>query len=158
MIDIPVAAALPMVAATTLMALAVRTSLLRLTLVTSSSMLPTLRPGSRRLTVRVGHVDRLARGDIVVVRSDELGLDVVKRVVGLPGEAVRIEGSGAVWVDGMPLDEPHVRFPGGPGGSFLVPADSILVLGDNRAASNDGRHWHDPYIRSAALRGRLVPR
>lgn len=158
MVQIPIAAAMLVVAAATLLAVAVRRYLLVWTSVTSESMLPTLRPGDRRLTLRTGRLRRIERGDIVVARSHELGTDVIKRVIGLPGDAVTVDDSGAVEVGGSPLVEPYVARPGGPGGRFVVPPGAVLVLGDNRQASSDSRVWHDPYLPQAALRGRLVRR
>jgi signal peptidase I len=72
--------------------------------------------------------------------------DYIKRVIGLPGDSIEIEG-GAVFVNGEPLDEPYLpdglrtdadsRFPH----PYVVPADSLLVLGDNRPNSSDGRRF-----------------
>lgn len=153
---VPVAAALLAVAAAVLAAVVVRRTLVHWTTVTSQSMLPTLRPGDRRLTVRARDLSRLVRGDVVVVRSDELGMDVVKRVIGLPGDRVVVAGDGTVEVNDAGLHEGYVAFPGGPGGRFHVPPGTLLVLGDNRAASHDARQWRDPYLPAHALRGRLV--
>ena len=155
MVEIPVVAALLAVAAATLLALAVRRWGFGVTSVTSTSMLPTLRPGDRRLTIRSHGLRGLRRGDVVVARSPELGIDVVKRLIGLPGEVVTIRPDGTVTIDGAPLAEPYVELPSGPGGRYRVPPGTFLVLGDNRAASSDSRRWRDPYLPEAALRGRL---
>jgi signal peptidase I len=86
-------------------------------LVQGESMLPTLRPGQR---IAVGPPTRpLRRGAVVVVRHPARdGLEMVKRVVGLPGDRVPL-------LDGR-LD------------AVLGP-DEYLVLGDHREASTDGR-------------------
>ena len=156
MSQIPIALALVVIAAVALLAAAIRGSLLSWTAITSHSMAPTLRPGQRRLTLRVRSIRRVERGDILVLRSEEVGADVIKRVVGLPGDQVRIAADGAVEVNGRRLVEPYVGFPGGPGGGFQVPIGRILVLGDNRADSSDSRRWREPYVRQTALRGRLL--
>ena len=156
MSQIPVNVALAVIAAAALLAAAIRRSLLRWTSVTSHSMAPTLRPGQRRLTLRARTVRRLQPGDIVVLRSVELGTDVIKRVVGLPGDHVHIGADGAVEVNGTQLPERYVTFPGGPDGRFHVPAGRILVLGDNRANSDDSRRWRNAYVPQTALRGRLL--
>ena len=65
----------------------------------------------------------------------------VKRIVGLPGDRIRIQ-EGAVFVNGVPLAEPYVEHPSADTLSErTVPADSYFVLGDNRAQSDDSRHW-----------------
>jgi signal peptidase I len=84
-----------------------------------------------------------ARGDIIAFRHESADTTEVfiKRIVGLPGDRVRIE-RGTVYVNGVAISEPYVRFPDTR--SFperTVPADSLYVLGDNRAASDDSRYW-----------------
>ncbi|HKQ03115.1 MAG TPA: signal peptidase I [Actinomycetes bacterium] len=73
--------------------------------------------------------------------SGSKDLEVVKRVVGLPGERVRL-AAGRLEVDGAPVPEPYLH--GGPVAGELElelgPAQ-YLVLGDHRAASTDGRDF-----------------
>ncbi len=126
-----------------------------LTRVESWSMAPALRPGSLLLTRRLRQSDVVRRGDVVVLRSAELGRRVVKRVVGLPGETVVVDDRG-VSVDGVRLAEPYVLTHGGPGGSFSVPDGAYLVLGDNRARSSDSRSWRQPFVARSTIDGRRV--
>jgi signal peptidase I len=126
------------------------------TMVESESMLPTLAPGQRLLTRRPGLSRRVRRGDIVVIRSAELGRVIVKRVIGLPGEHVDV-AAGEVRVDGKPLPEPYVTGRGGRSGSFDVPDGHLLLLGDNRTGSSDSRSWRQPYLPLTALRGTVLP-
>ncbi|MBI3748243.1 MAG: signal peptidase I [Chloroflexi bacterium] len=126
-----------------------------LTRVESWSMAPTLRPGSLLLTRRLRRSDGVRRGEVVVLRSAELGRRVVKRVVGLPGETVVVDGRG-VSVDGARLPEPYVLGNGGAGGSYSVPDGTYFVLGDNRARSSDSRSWREPFVARSAIEGRWI--
>lgn len=149
------AAALP---AAVVAGFAVRRWLVFVTVVHSVSMAPALGPGQRVLTRGLRTPGRIRRGDIVVVSSLELGRTVVKRVLGLPGEQVVIEPAGSIRVNGSPVPEPYVAYPGGPGGTFQVPPGHVLLLGDNRACSTDSRHWKQPYLPVAAVRGTVMHR
>ena len=124
--------------ALTAAALAVRRARLEPMLVKGGSMRPTLDPGQR---IAVAPLVRTpARGDLVVL--DRPGnLEVVKRVVGLPGERVRLL-SGQLEVDGRAVPEPYLAGPPSFGELDLElgPAQ-YLVLGDHRAASTDGRDF-----------------
>jgi signal peptidase I len=119
--------------------LAVRRAGLEPMLVKGASMAPTLDPGHR---IAVGPLVRPPhRGDLVVVQPPGGRLEVVKRVVGLPGERVRLV-AGRLEVDGRRVPEPWLGGPPGAGELELTlgPAH-YLVLGDHRAASTDGRDF-----------------
>jgi signal peptidase I len=64
--------------------------------------------------------------------------------------------SQGVSVDGVRLAEPYVLVHGGARGSFLVPDDAYLVLGDHRARSSDSRSWRQPFAARAAIEGRGI--
>lgn len=151
MIDLAAPGLFAAVAAGMAAAVAIR-HVVWLTRVESWSMAPTLRPRSLLLTRRLRRSDGVRRGDVVVLRSAELGRRVVKRVVGLPGETVVVDSRG-VSVDGVPLAEPYVLVHGGAGGSFPVPDGAYLVLGDNRARSSDSRSWRQPFVARSAIEG-----
>jgi signal peptidase I len=102
------------------------------------------------------------RGDIVVLRitgpnmfTGGQGDLVIKRIVGLPGDSIRII-RGTVLVNGNPLDEPYVHHDplyqratdswpmdinGGGQREIVVPEGYLFVLGDNRGQSLDSRVW-----------------
>lgn len=122
-------------------------------LVRSGSMRPALEPGDILLTTRVHRRARIRRGDLVVFRSREVGETLVKRLVGLPGERVELGGNGFVRVDGEQLGEPYARGSGTYRGTFEVPVDGYLFLGDDREVSVDARSWADPYVAGRDLLG-----
>ncbi|MEM7518309.1 MAG: signal peptidase I, partial [Planctomycetota bacterium] len=82
------------------------------------------------------------RGDIVVLRYPlDPRLDYIKRVIGLPGDAIDIEG-GRVWVNGEELDEEYVEVPDlGSRVHQRVRDGHVFVLGDNRCHSSDSREF-----------------
>ncbi|WP_149205387.1 signal peptidase I [Actinotalea subterranea] len=132
--------------------------MLRVVKVAGESMAPTYRPSDLLLTRRAGRAGaHVRRGDVVVVRH--LGVRIVKRVVGLPGDVVELE-AGRLLVDGDPLDGRR-RLPGAYTQTWRVPAGSCFVVGDNRAASTDSRVWAVPYVQvtdvEAVVAGRLWP-
>ena len=81
-------------------------------------------------------------GDIIImVFPKDPTRDVVKRVIGLPGDVIEID-SGQVVRNGEPLDEPYVvHRDARTFDAVEVPVSSYYVLGDNRLVSSDSRHW-----------------
>jgi len=88
----------------------------------------------------------------------------IKRVVGLPGERVVVDPRGRVSINGQALAEPYVHHPCavdrhgiGPCRPLdvVVPPGHVLVLGDNRANSWDGRFWPGgPFLPQREIIGR----
>lgn len=73
----------------------------------------------------------------------------MKRVIGLPGDHVEIKKDGSVYVNKKKLKEDYVKYPGGKTDMFFdVPKGKFLMLGDNRANSDDARYWTNPYVDS----------
>jgi len=98
------------------------------------------------------------RGDIVVFTAPPLALEkcgeggtFVKRLIGLPGDTVREDRHGFIWVDGKQLDEPYVTAarreadvvnnPDYLGKTWRIPRGRYFFLGDNRGGSCDSRAW-----------------
>jgi signal peptidase I len=107
------------------------------------SMKPTLQDGEfvlvNRLAYRMGVPQR---GDIVVFHFplDPASQDLIKRVIGLSGDRITVT-RGMVSVNGQPLTEPYIAAPPLYTGEWVVPADSLFVLGDNRNDSSDSHSW-----------------
>ncbi|MEZ4501128.1 MAG: signal peptidase I [Dehalococcoidia bacterium] len=126
--------------------------------VAGDSMQPALEEGDWLLVARrPPRLDGSAFGQVVVTR-DRTGRLLVKRVVGLPGEVVQIEG-GRVLADGRALDEPYVRgeTEAAPYRALtLLERDSFYLLGDHRPASTDSRDLGG--VRRSAIEGTVVAR
>lgn len=168
-----------------LLALLLRSFLVQAFFIPSESMVPTLEVGDRVLVNRLAHRwDDPERGEIVVFADDSaggvnsaanplvgglrslaagLGLappseqDIIKRVIGLPGETVEVR-AGVVYIDGVPLPERPVE-----DGGYLsvrdesftpptvVPDDEFFVMGDNRPRSSDSRSLLGPIHRDQII-------
>ena len=81
------------------------------------------------------------RGDVIVFNSPVRDRQLVKRVIGLPGDTVRIK-AGLVYINDEELDEPYAQEPTEclqTCGDVLIQDGHYFVLGDNRAESVDSR-------------------
>jgi signal peptidase I len=119
--------------------------------VEQGSMQDTLQEGQYVLVDKLTpRFDHYSRGDIVVFRSREDGdargaTRYIKRVIGVAGDEVEIH-DGRVWVNGMALEESGYVHAGGSTYAvdqrqthWMVPSDSLFVLGDHRVDSTDSR-------------------
>jgi len=106
------------------------------------SMVPTLKDGEYVLVNRLAYRNNLPkRGDIIVFVSPQTSnLDLIKRVIGLPGNTVRIF-DGIVQVNGQTLKEPYIAAAPIYDGEWNVPDRQLFVLGDNRNDSSDSHAW-----------------
>jgi signal peptidase I len=106
------------------------------------SMNPTLQHGEyvlvSRLAYRTGEPER---GDIIVFSFPvDQKQDLIKRVIGLPGETVNIR-NGEVLINGVKLEEPYIAQSPVYNGTWTVGAGELFVLGDNRNDSKDSHQW-----------------
>lgn len=143
----------------------IKTFLVQPFYIPSESMIPTIQVNDRvmvnKLTTRFGQPDRF---DVVVFTDpaapereesffqavrrailEAVGVsvreeDLIKRVIGLPGETITVRNN-MVHIDGVPLEEPHltpgVRMPDY--GPVTLGPDEIFLMGDNREFSMDSR-------------------
>jgi signal peptidase I len=107
------------------------------------------------------------RGDVVVLESPVEEIILLKRIVALPGDAVEVS-DGHLILNGKRVDcteseetldgKPHplsMRAGGGPDfGPEVVPRGKVLVMGDNRGNSRDGRMFG--FVDESTVLGRAV--
>ncbi len=148
-----------LIASALIVALVVKAFLFQAFYIPSDSMVPTLKTNDRVIVNKLSyHLHSVHRGDIVVFTTpkdsdgkpiDRTIKDLVKRVIGLPGDTVS-EKDGHVLIDGKAIDESYLPsgtvtdcsefaakcFPTGP-----LPPDRYWVMGDNRAGSRDSRSF-----------------
>ena len=135
---------LVLVVASLAVALVVRAFLIQAFYIPSESMVPTLHKDDRVLVNKLSYrLHDVHRGDVIVFEAPPQASttevkDLIKRVVGLPGETIEGRG-GEIYIDGKPLDEPylpeHVR--SREFAAEKVPPHGYWVLGDNRQDSKD---------------------
>lgn len=106
------------------------------------SMQPTLHQGEFLLVYKLAYQNSLPRtGDIIIFHAPpEPGEDFIKRVIGAPGDNVRIQ-DGNVYVNDILLQEDYIASIPNYDGEYDVPADKLFVLGDNRNSSSDSHVW-----------------
>ncbi len=99
------------------------------------------------------------RGEIIVFWYPENpSQSFIKRVIGLPGETIRMDQRGQLYIDNRPLEEPYLS-PDHNRNPRIIPETYVkphyyFVMGDNRDASNDSRHWGlvpEKYVYGKAL-------
>lgn len=120
--------------------------LLRLVVVSGTSMNRTLLEGDYLLVISNLFYREPQKGDVVVVSKDSFddGAPIVKRVIATEGQTVDIDfAAGIVYVDGVALEEDYVNtatnLQEGVSFPLTVKEGYVFVLGDNRNVSHDSR-------------------
>ena len=113
--------------------------------VEGTSMLPMLEDQDRLFINKIAYrVGEIHRGDVVVfLYPHDHQKSYIKRVIGLPGDDLRIE-HGQVWVNGARLPERYVpaRFADDRSeAEMVVPEHEYFVMGDHRSISSDSRDF-----------------
>jgi signal peptidase I len=149
-----------------LVSLLIRTFVFQTFFIPSGSMEPTLQVGDRiivsKLSVEFGTIHT---GDILVFKApkavatvcgDDVA-DLVKRVIGLPGQHLTSKGN-TIYVNGKVLAQPWTHNPvlGRAIGNVTVPKNHYFMMGDNESDSCDSRFWgtipHSSIIGKAFVR------
>lgn len=125
--------------------------------IAGTSMEPNLRDGDLVLLVKTKNMQR---GDLCAFYYSNKIL--IKRVIGLPGDHIRIDGEGTVYVNDQPLEEPYLAekalgecdldFP------YQVPENKFFLMGDQRATSIDSRSSVIGCVARDQLVGKLICR
>ena len=162
-------------------ALLVRTFLFAPFKIPSSSMVPTIQVGDHIFATMFSYglpvpftdikvfPQHIERGDIVIFPyPKDPSIDYIKRVVGLGGETVEVQGK-TILINGKPLDEPYAFYdPARESvfgvkcegqafcGPLTVPPGHLFVMGDNRLDSADSRVWGFVDERTVKGKGRIV--
>lgn len=144
----------------------------------SGSMLPTLQEGDRILVLKFWYRFTEPRpGDIVVFRAPQAAYysnpvengnlaeqkDFIKRLVGGPGDRLRVRGYALFRNDEL-VEEPYIEvppvysWPYDPDRDLIVPPGHYVVFGDNRNNSNDSHRWVLPTIGGSEVCAPFVPR
>lgn len=133
-----------------ILAFLIRTFVVQAFYIPSGSMEPSLQIGDRILAYKFLYgLKNVKRGNIIVFKFPlNPRKDFIKRVIGLPGDVIKIENK-EIYVNGKQLSEPYIvhrdnwnsGFPRDEYPPTSVPAGSLFMLGDNRDSSDDSRYW-----------------
>ncbi|MBN1494350.1 signal peptidase I [Candidatus Peregrinibacteria bacterium] len=127
--------------------------------ISGDSMEPVFSDGDIIMTESLTYMlEDPARGDIIVFfGTDEPDKYFVKRIIGLPGETIKISEDNVYLINDKGeqsrIEEFYLNKQAKAyslrqidGTVYEVPADSYFVLGDNRDSSFDSRTWHSPFV------------
>ncbi len=175
-----------------IMAVVLRSSLVQAYVIPSGSMIPTLQIGDHILVnklwyglripdsvfglkvpgVPLGHYlyrfEPVQRGDVIVFVSPvDPSIDLIKRVIAIPGDTVMVK-NGKIFLNGRAMDDPHaylqvpdqnrtpieMKDPRDNFGPVTVPSGKLFTMGDNRDNSFDSRYWG--FADMNAVEGRAI--
>lgn len=121
--------------------------------VKGDSMLPNFHDGELLLTEKITYrIYKPERGDVIVFKAPQRNVDFIKRIVGIPGDTVRIE-DGTVFINDRELVEPYETQKTQGTATVMLEKDDYFVLGDNRGSSSDSRSFGP--VKRNSIRGRV---
>lgn len=129
-------------------------------IVDGPSMQPNFETGERLIVNKIIYVIREPEfGEVVVFDVPEQGRKFIKRVIGVPGDTIRLEGDD-LYINDKKVDEPYIKeaveaahangelynkvgpdsnYPNDTNPEMTVPDGMIFAMGDNRSNSSDSR-------------------
>ena len=117
-------------------------------IVSGESMDPTFADKQYLVVDEISYeLGNIQRGDVVIFKFPlDTSKYFIKRVIGLPGDHVVVEGSKVTIFnkekpEGFTLNEPYVAFPSDKTANVTLKDDEYFAMGDNRAQSYDSRYW-----------------
>jgi len=118
-------------------------------IVIGDSMSGSFDSGSVLLSRKYG-LSQIDRFDVIVVSTGRY--NVIKRVIGMPGETVSIQNN-SVYINGIAIGGSHGTAPGGDN-VWILREDEYFILGDNRTGSIDSRSYGA--VSSDKIRGKVI--
>lgn len=132
------------------------------TVVMGSSMEPTLYDGDNLIVDKISYRFREPERYDVIVFPYEDGTYYIKRIIGLPGEQVRIDENGSIYINEERISESYgkevIEDPGCAGETVTLGENEYFVLGDNRNNSMDSRDERVGLIQRERIMGKAFLR
>lgn len=117
-------------------------------IVSGASMYPTFETSDYLIVDEISYrLEDPSRGDVIVFKyPNDPSKYFIKRIIGLPGETVDIDGikvkiTNSDNPNGLELNEPYVNYNRNSTTHVTLESDEYFVMGDNRFASSDSRVW-----------------
>ena len=122
--------------------------------VDGKSMFPTLESGDLEISIKTPYC-KIERQDIVNIKSNAIGEDIVKRVIGVEGDVIEMQ-NGVLKVNGNVINETYLDMISTDTFSYTVPKGHIFVMGDNREVSLDSRSSEVGFIPNTEIKSKLL--
>lgn len=128
------------------------------TVVSGASMEPTLYDGDHLIVDKITYRWREPERFDIIVFPHEDGVYYIKRIIGMPGERVRIDEKGSIYINGERMSESYgkevIDSAGMAGEELVIGEEEYFVMGDNRNNSMDSRDKRVGMIQRKDIIGR----